>query len=149
MNIIHYKSFFNEVKKMSLIFKNFNNHFNSELKYSYVKKSSFLDGLLFLLLKTQINKTQSDISIELSFKNKQKISRQSFIKRSHSISLNHLCILENKIKSLFPESEHDRILIDGTNINIYNKNTIKGYENINILGVYNDNNTSLDLFMNN
>ena len=54
------------------MFKNFeNNYYKPKLKYSYSKKSSLSDGFLFHFMKTQKNKTQEDITIELSDNNKK------------------------------------------------------------------------------
>ena len=38
--------------------------------------------------------------------------------------------------------------LDGTKINIYNKNTDKGYETINLLGIYNNNNIPNNIYKN-
>ena len=38
--------------------------------------------------------------------------------------------------------------VDGTKINIYNKNTDKGYETINLLGIYNNNNIPNNIYKN-
>jgi hypothetical protein len=145
VNINSFKTFFKEIKKLSSIFHNFEkNYFKSKLKYSYNKKSSINDGLLFILLKTQKYKNQQSITvnINLSFKKDVTISRQSLIKRSTLISYNDLLFLKTQFEniSLKKYNMSNNILVDGTYINVYNKNINSGYEKIVLLGVYDDDN---------
>jgi hypothetical protein len=61
-----FKTFFKKIKKLSSIFHNFEKKFKSKLKYSYCKKSSINDGLLFILLKTQKYKNQRSITVDIN-----------------------------------------------------------------------------------
>ena len=142
---------YREINKISLFFKNYvNKYLKQHTDYIYSKKSSLNDGLLFHLLKTKLNNTQQNVTTSISLINKQKISRQALTKRSNLISITHLNYLYTSLINKFNIFNNDASLssVDGTKINIYNKNTDKGYETINLLGIYNNNNIPNNIYKN-
>lgn len=142
---------YREINKISLFFKNYvNKYLKQQTDYIYSKKSSLNDGLLFHLLKTKLNNTQQNVTTSISLINKQKISRQALTKRSNLISITHLNYLYTSLTNKFNIFNNDASLssVDGTKINIYNKNTDKGYETINLLGIYNNNNIPNNIYKN-
>ena len=142
---------YREINKISLFFKNYvNKYLKQHTDYIYSKKSSLNDGLLFHLLKTKLNNTQQNVTTSISLINKQKISRQALTKRSNLISITHLNYLYTSLINKFNIVNNDVSLssVDGTKINIYNKNTDKGYETINLLGIYNNNNIPNNIYKN-
>lgn len=142
---------YREINKISLFFKNYvNKYLKQQTDYIYSKKSSLNDGLLFHLLKTKLNNTQQNVTTSISLINKQKISRQALTKRSNLISITHLNYLYTSLTNKFNIFNNDASLssVDGTKINIYNKNIDKGYETINLLGIYNNNNIPNNIYKN-
>lgn len=129
---------YKEINNLNLFFKNYIKKYlikNSDFCYS--KKSDLIDGLLFHLLKTQINSTQSSVSTFLSLNNKNKISRQGLVKRSDKININNLNkIYDDLIKKFNKSDDVNFHLIDGTKINIYHNKT---YKTINLLGILSNN----------
>lgn len=142
---------YREINKISLFFKKYvNKYLKQHTNYIYSKKSSLNDGLLFHLLKTKLNNTQQNVTTSISLINKQKISRQALTKRSNVISITHLNYLYTSLTNKFNIFNNDASLssVDGTKINIYNKNTDKGYKTINLLGIYNNNNIPSNIYKN-
>jgi len=144
-------SIYKEINKLSLYFKNnICKYLEQNTNFIYSKKTSINDGLLFHLLKTQINSTQLSVSTSISLNNKNKISRQGLVKRSEDISVDNLNNIYTKLINKFSVSSNDNLNhIDGTKINIYNKNNKKGYDTINLLGVVNNKNNPINLYKNN
>lgn len=144
-------SIYKEINKLSLYFKNnICKYLEQNTNFVYSKKTSINDGLLFHLLKTQINSTQLSVSTSISLNNKNKISRQGLVKRSEDISVDNLNNIYTKLINKFSVSSNDNLNhIDGTKINIYNKNNKKGYDTINLLGVVNNKNNPINLYKNN
>jgi hypothetical protein len=145
-------SIYKEINKISLFFKNYvNKYLKQNTDFVYSKKSSLNDGLLYHLLKTKINSTQQHVTTNISLINKQKISRQALIKRSDLISITHLNNLYESLINKFNTFNTESTLssVDGTKINIYNKNTDKGYKTINLLGIYNNNDLPTNIYKNN
>jgi len=145
-------SIYKEINKISLFFKNYiNKYLKQNTDFVYSKKSSLNDGLLYHLLKTKINSTQQHVTTNISLINKQKISRQALTKRSDLISIIHLNNLYESLINKFNTFNTESTLssVDGTKINIYNKNTDKGYKTINLLGIYNNNNLPTNIYKNN
>ena len=157
MDSKNFNNIYKEINKINLFFKNhIKKYLIQNSDFSYSKKSDIIDGLLFNLLKTQINSTQTSISTFLSLNNKNKISRQGLVKRGDKISINNLNKIHNDlIKKFNKTNEVNFNIIDGTTINIYNNKT---YKTINLLGslsnninsnIYNNNNfnaSELSLF---
>jgi hypothetical protein len=115
-------SIYKEINKISLFFKNYvNKYLKQNTDFVYSKKSSLNDGLLYHFLKTKINCTQQDVTTNIS--------------------------LINKFNTF--NSESTLSSVDGTKINIYNKRSDKGYKTINLLGIYNNNNISNNIYKNN
>lgn len=144
-------SIYKEINKLSLYFKNnICKYLEQNTNFVYSKKTSIIDGLLFHLSKTQINSTQLSVSTSISLNNKNKISRQGLVKRSEDISVENLNNIYTKLINKFSVSSNDNLNhIDGTKINIYNKNNKKGYDTINLLGVVNNKNNPINLYKNN
>ena len=147
MDSKNFNNIYKEINKLNLFFKNHIKKYlikNSDFCFS--KKSDIIDGLLFNLLKTQINSTQSSVSTFLSLNNKNKISRQGLVKRGDKISINNLNKIHNDLITKFNKpNDLNFNIIDGTTINIYNNKT---YKTINLLGTL-SNNINSNIYNNN
>ena len=141
MNLKNFNNIYKEINKLSLFIKNkIKKISNKNKNYYYSKKSDMSDALLFNLLKTQNNSTQSSISTFLSINNKKKITRQGIVKRANNISVNILNELYNDLINKFNYNTNNNLIyniIDGTTINIYNNNHT--YKTINLLGILSNN----------
>ena len=147
MNSKNFNNIYKEINKLNLFFKNhIKKYLIKNSDFSYSKKSDIIDGLLFNLLKTQINSTQSSVSTFLSLNNKNKISRQGLVKRGDKISINNLNKIHNDLITKFNKpNDLNFNIIDGTTINIYNN---KNYKTINLLGTL-SNNINSNIYNNN
>ena len=147
MDSKNFNNIYKEINKLNLFFKNhIKNYLIKNSDFCFSKKSDIIDGLLFNLLKTQINSTQSSVSTFLSLNNKHKISRQGLVKRGDKISINNLNKIYNDlIKKFNKPNDFNFNIIDGTTINIYNNKT---YKTINLLGTL-SNNINSNIYNNN
>lgn len=147
MNSKIFNNIYKEINKLNLFFKNhIKKYLIKNSDFSYSKKSDIIDGLLFNLLKTQINSTQSSVSTFLSLNNKNKISRQGLVKRGDKISIDNLNKIHNDLITKFNKpNDLNFNIIDGTTINIYNNKT---YKTINLLGTL-SNNINSNIYNNN
>jgi len=91
MDLKNFNNIYKEINNLSLFIKNkINKITDTNPNYHYSKKSDMTDALLFHLLKTQNNSTQSSVSTFLSINNKQKITRQGIVKRADNVSIDIL-----------------------------------------------------------
>jgi hypothetical protein len=138
----------NIINSITSIFKN-----NS--KNLIEKKTSINDGLTFHLKNAIFNSTHEKTTSYLNLNKKSNISRQAYENRSDLFNYEQLKIINDNLyvnnsnKNNFNINNNNEAInfIDGTNINIYDKNSVKGYKNINILGLTNNNNNGF-LFTN-
>ena len=135
---------YNEIINIS---NNISNSINNILKVKttnlYEKKTSINDGLVFHLKNAICNSTHEKTTSYLNINKESNISRQAYENRSQIFTYNELKII---IDNLFINNSNKDInsesinFIDGTNINIYDKQNEHGYKNISILGLTNNNN---------
>ena len=92
---------FNDINKIMLLFKQQRKYLNNTTNFKYEKKTTIIDGLSFLLLKTEKNSTQESVKIDICMNTSNNITRQSLIKRSDLITYNNLCCLYNKLINKF------------------------------------------------
>ena len=92
---------FNDINKIMLLFKQQRKYLNNTTNFKYEKKTTMLDGLSFLLLKTEKNSTQESVKIDICMNTSNNITRQSLIKRSDLITYNNLYCLYNKLINKF------------------------------------------------
>jgi len=149
LNII--KKMYNEIINISNNISNsIDNITKLNTKNLYEKKTSVNDGLVFHLKNAIFNSTHEKTTSYLNINKQSNISRQAYENRSLLYGHNELKIINDNlfINNLNKNTDKESInFIDGTNINIYDKQNKNGYRNINILGLTNNNNNSF-LFTN-
>ena len=149
----------NMYKEIISISDNINNSitkiFKDNSKKLIEKKTSINDGLIFHLKNAICNSTHEKTTSYLNINKQSNISRQAYENRSDLFNYEQLKIINdnlysnNSYKNNFNINDNNEAInfIDGTNINIYDKNSVNGYKNINILGLTNNNNNGF-LFTN-
>ena len=103
-----------------LLFKQHRKYLNNTTNFKYEKKTNMLDGLSFLLLKTEKSSTQESVKIDICTNTSNNITRQSLIKRSYLITYDNLCCLYDKLINKFN-------LINSNDIVSVNKIGIRKY----------------------
>jgi hypothetical protein len=136
------KKMYKEIINISNNIQNtINNLFKNNSANLYQKKTSINDGLVFNLHNSILNNTHEKTTSYLNLNKETRVSRQAYGKRSLLFDYNELKMINDNLFNCNSEKDVKETFnyIDGTNINIYNKNNKFGYKNIDILGCINSN----------
>jgi len=140
INIV--KKMYNEIIDISdNIHNTINNIFKINNVNLYEKKTSVYDGFVFHLYNSILNSTHDKTTSYLNVNKGTKVSRQAYGKRSQLFNYNELKKINDNllIKKTDKSIKETFNFIDGTNINIYDKESKYGYKNVDILGCTNSN----------